>query len=118
MTEDINRAISESIEPNLAPPDITQVCSSLRRETLSPLSAWECELGDGPFSGVWKPRAFDTDEDANAMLLERMLDTNAIVKMIRQGDGRLLLTVDEIGGIYPNRKLAIRNAYFQWIQQP
>ena len=68
MTRDaLNRAISESIEPMPVDPPLCR--------TLSPNKGWDPRLlsmGDGCAYYGWIARDWDTDESANAILLDAM----------------------------------------------
>lgn len=62
MSDELNRRVSELIEPRPAQP-LTIHSTVL----LSPLKAWTWE-----FEAAWQHREWDTDASANEMLLEMM----------------------------------------------
>ena len=108
MTRDeINRAISESIEPM---PDGPPADIEITR--LSPLGAWKYGV-----ERSWRHRNWDTHESANAMLLDRMRNP----QLSRDKDGVWSIVTDQYAflpapGFAQNRdrKLVVHAAYCAW----
>lgn len=124
-TNDLNRRVAEAIEPK---PDSGGLYD--RGQYLSIGSAWESHhvvaVGIGEYQRIdWQPRKFDTDENANALLLE-LMPLPSLCKVL-DGEGGLLWSCfcgdidnedNESHAYTIDRKLAVRAAFLAMIETP
>lgn len=108
----LHERIAESLEERPDP-------LTIESEKLSKGGAWEVgflPIGNGIYGELdWVPVNFDTDETANALLADAMLDVGKTLAYTKQTDGSMLLWVDGYD-CYPagNRHLCNVAAFVDW----